>query len=567
MNRKERRQQAKRQRRPRRAAGDGGGDVEAMLGVAVKHHQAGRLAEAEALYRRVLAARPGQPDALHFLGVLAYQSGRHEAAAELIGQAIAANSTNPGYHANLGNVLKARGEFDAALAAYHQAIALMPDFGDAHFNLGNTLQATGRMDEAAEAFRRAADIDPNAVEAHYNLGNALLALETPEEAEMAYRRVLALQPDHAGAHNNLGSALLALDRREEARAAFEHALAVRPDYAEAHYNLGVLLRRQAQPRPALGHFDAALEASPEAMQYHHARAEALAQVVPAWHFPMMNDGPRNAVFQQAIEKAVTPGSRVFEVGTGSGLLAMMAARAGAARVTSCEVVPEIAERARAVVEANGLADRVTVLAKGSTEVAVGEDLDARCDLLIAEIISDGLIGEGVAESLHHARRELLEPGGQVIPRGGTIMAALVGAEGLSKFVTVDEVSGFDLSAFNTLAPLRVTLVEGSFSVEYLSRPEAVFAYDFTADIAFEPPRTIAFEALDEGTCVGLVQWIRLAIDDEITIENRPGGAGGHSHWHASLYRFLAPVAVTAGQRVHVRAEQSGADSLFFQVVE
>ena len=170
------------------------------------------------------------------------------------------------------------------------------------------------------------------------------------------------------------------------------------------------------------------------------------------------------------------------------------------------------------------------------------------------------IGEGVEWRPRRAAARAGRPGH---PPGGTI----IGVEGLGKFVTVDEVSGFDLSAFNTLAPLRVTLVEGSFSVEYLSRPEAVFAYDFTADIAFEPPRTIAFEALDEGTCVGLVQWIRLAIDDEITIENRPGGAGGHSHWHASLYRFLAPVAVTAGQRVHVRAEQSGADSLFFQVVE
>lgn len=567
MNRKERRQQAKRQRRPGAAAGGGGGDIEAMLGVAVQHHQAGRLAEAEALYRRVLAARPGQPDALHFLGVLAFQAGRHEAAAELIGQAIAVDSANPGYHANLGNVLKARGELDAALAAYRQAIALMPDFGDAHFNLGNTLQATGRMAEAAEAFRRAADIDPNAIEAQYNLGNALLALERPADAEAAYRRVLALDADHAGAHNNLGSALLAAGRRDDARAAFERALHSRPDYAEAHYNLGVLMARQGAPRAALPHFDAAIEARPESMHYRHTRAETLAKLAPAWHFPMMNDEARNAAFQRAIEKAVTPGSRVFEIGAGSGLLAMMAARAGAARVTSCEVVSEIAERARVVVEANGYADRVTVLAKSSTEVAVGEDLEARCDVLISEIISDGLIGEGVVESLHHARRELLAPGGQVIPRGGTVMAALVGADGLGKFVTVDDVSGFDLSAFNTLAPLRVTLVEGSFSVEYLSRPEAIFAYDFTADIAFEPPRTIAFEALGDGTCIGLVQWIRLAVDDEIIIENRPGGASGDSHWHASLYRFLAPVTVRAGDRVAVRAEQSGADSLYFRVVE
>jgi Flp pilus assembly protein TadD len=89
----------------------------ALFGAAVTHHQAGRLAEAEACYRRVLAAEPNHADAMHLLGVIALQVGRHDLAVDLIDHAIRLNGSNPNYFSDLGNARFAQGNLEAAVAA------------------------------------------------------------------------------------------------------------------------------------------------------------------------------------------------------------------------------------------------------------------------------------------------------------------------------------------------------------------------------------------------------------------------------------------------------------------
>src|SRR5579872_5650896 len=92
-----------------------------------------------------------------------------------------------------------------------------------------------------------------------------------------------------------------------------------------------------------------------------AQAKALVNAtVPPWHFKIIRDARRNGAYDAALRRAVFPGARVLDIGTGSGLLAMMAARAGAAEVVACEVNPVIAEQAREIVRQNGYADRVRV---------------------------------------------------------------------------------------------------------------------------------------------------------------------------------------------------------------
>jgi tetratricopeptide (TPR) repeat protein len=92
------------------------------LKIGTKLHQAGRLAEAEAYYRRVLADQPKHADALNLLGAVAHQTGRHELAIEVIGQAIQQNGENPEYFFNLAGVFYGYGRLDQAVAAYRQAI-------------------------------------------------------------------------------------------------------------------------------------------------------------------------------------------------------------------------------------------------------------------------------------------------------------------------------------------------------------------------------------------------------------------------------------------------------------
>ena len=84
-------------------------------------------------------------------------------------------------------------------------------------------------------------------------------------------------------------------------------------------------------------------------------AEVLSAGIPEWHFSIVRDTARNAAFDFALRRAVRPGMRVLDIGSGTGLLAMMAVRAGAAEVVSCEMNPAIAGAALKIVAANGYA--------------------------------------------------------------------------------------------------------------------------------------------------------------------------------------------------------------------
>jgi protein O-GlcNAc transferase len=207
------------------------------LDLASHHHQAGRLREAEQLYRQILSRHPGHPDAIHYLGVIAHQVGRNDIAEEWIRRAIALKPDYPEAQGNLGNVLQAIGRLDQAIAAYRQAVVLAPNYPDAHNNLGNALKDVGRLDEAIAAYRQAIALKPHFAEAYTNLGIALENQGELESAIAAHRQAIALNPALPEAHNNLGNALSDYGQPDEAIAAHRQAVALRPSYSSAHSNL------------------------------------------------------------------------------------------------------------------------------------------------------------------------------------------------------------------------------------------------------------------------------------------------------------------------------------------
>jgi protein O-GlcNAc transferase len=261
------------------------------------HHRAGRLAEAEAVYRRILQENPRCAEALHLLGVLASQVGRGEAAAELIRQALAirpnfpealnnlgkilrdlgrleeaigacraaieANPRGAEAYSNLGVALQEKGLAEEAIAAHRQALALRPDFAEAHFNLGVALASQGRLEEAVEAYGRAIGLNPRLADAYHNIGNARREQGRVEEAIGAYREAVALKPDYHEAWSNLGLALREKGRIEEAIAAWRRAIAVKPEYDAAWCNLGVALREQGQLDEAVAALRRAVELKPD----------------------------------------------------------------------------------------------------------------------------------------------------------------------------------------------------------------------------------------------------------------------------------------------------------------
>ena len=205
--------------------------------LALQHHQAGRLAEAEALYRQILAVQPHHADALHLLGVIAHQVGQHNAAVDLIRQAVAIAPNHPAAHSNLGAVLKKAGRSDEAIAAFNEALRIDPHSAKTLCNLANALRDAGRPDEAIAACRAALSIVPDFSEAYNNLGNALRDLRRLDEAIDAFRRAVWIEPGSATFQGNLAVALRGVGQIDEAVAAFRSALQIQPESAALHSNL------------------------------------------------------------------------------------------------------------------------------------------------------------------------------------------------------------------------------------------------------------------------------------------------------------------------------------------
>ncbi|MDR3404796.1 MAG: tetratricopeptide repeat protein [Chthoniobacter sp.] len=244
--------------------------VQQAFDLALQHHQAGRLADAEALYRQILAVQPNHADALHFLGVIAHQSGRNDLAVDHIRKSIALKPGNHAAHSNLATALAQRGQLEEALGEYRLAIELKPEDTAAHFNLGNALLRQGRPDEASVAYQRALQFKPDFTEVYVNLGTALKEMGRLDEAIAAFRRAIAIDPNFAAAHNNLGNALTEAGLSAEACAVCRRAIQLHPNYAEAYSNLGNALARLAQWDEAASAFERALQLKPDnSADYYH----------------------------------------------------------------------------------------------------------------------------------------------------------------------------------------------------------------------------------------------------------------------------------------------------------
>ncbi len=247
---------------------------ENIFQAALQHHQAGRLADAEFLYRQLLDQQPDHAPALHHLGLLAHQAGDHDAAIELMGRAIAL-APAPDAYSNLGIALQAQGRLEEAIASFHHALQLKPDFPEAYYNMGNALAAAGRTADAIAAFRRAIELRFVYPEAHNNLGAALKSAGQVDDAVAAHRQAIALKPDYARAHHNLGVALRAASKPAEAIAAFQRAMALAPRFAEAQHHLAAALAESGRGDEAITAFGQALAMAPHFPESHHRLANLL----------------------------------------------------------------------------------------------------------------------------------------------------------------------------------------------------------------------------------------------------------------------------------------------------
>ncbi|MGD0389409.1 MAG: tetratricopeptide repeat protein [Tepidisphaeraceae bacterium] len=245
------------------------------LRLAIQHHQAGRLEEAERIYRQVLTQQPDHASALHLLGVLAAQTGRPDAAVEFMRRAIANCSTNALYYSNLGSALTDLGQLDEAIAACRQAIQLKPGLAEVHHNLGNALKAKAQFGQAIDSYRQAIRLKPGYAEAHSNLGIALAEVGQPDEAIASFRQAIQLKPELAEAHYNMSIVLQGKGQLDQAIAAFRQAIRLKPDNASAHCNLGNALKDKRQLDEAIAAYRQAIRLKPGFAEAHNNLGNAL----------------------------------------------------------------------------------------------------------------------------------------------------------------------------------------------------------------------------------------------------------------------------------------------------
>jgi tetratricopeptide (TPR) repeat protein len=296
------------------------------LAVALQHHRAGRVAEAEQLYQQILEAgssdptvwcylgtaqlsqgkpreaeasfrqalqlRPQLAEARADLGIALAQQGRLGEAADMIQQALQLRPQYPEALSNLGALFDHLDRPQDAVACLEEALRQRPDYPEAYNNLGLVFLRRGRTAEAATYFRRAVAFRPDFEQARRNLE---LAQGTPaappqaappadgaraqnlrgielaregrwDEAVAAFREAVRLRPDYTDAFNNLGNVLYFQGNLDLALAAYREAVRLSPEHAGAHSNLGEVLRQQGRLAEALEHCQRAVQLQPDFAQ-------------------------------------------------------------------------------------------------------------------------------------------------------------------------------------------------------------------------------------------------------------------------------------------------------------
>ncbi len=325
---------------------------------------------------------------------------------------------------------------------------------------------------------------------------------------------------------------------------FVTAIANQPDLPERLARMGLIFKTRKQKRDARLLAAAAKTLAPEDFKVRLFTEWLARHEAPLWHFPMVHDALRNETYASALAHHVKPGMCVFEIGTGTGLLAMLAVRAGAGHVYTCERSSEIAEVAREIVARNGMSDRITVIAKEAKDLQLGVDLPGRADLFVAEIVDNGLLGEEVLPLTEFARTRLLKPEAILLPGHISTVGFLVSGAGQQMHYRMESAMGFDLSAFNRFSPLELDAGQGGGDVvEPLSAATELIHFDLHQDVGSAPSRQVRLVADREGLAEGLMRWLRLDFGAGIVFENRPPQ---RSSWFPQLHILPTPHPVHPG---------------------
>ncbi|XP_060972231.1 protein arginine N-methyltransferase 1.6 isoform X3 [Cannabis sativa] len=303
------------------------------------------------------------------------------------------------------------------------------------------------------------------------------------------------------------------------------------------------------------------------------------------YLDMLNDFPRNRAYAEAINKTITAPCHVLDIGAGTGLLSMMAARAMGSeasmqhgKVTACESYLPMVKIMRRVMRLNGMEKKINLFNKRSDELKVGVDISSPADVLVSEILDSELLGEGLIPSLQHAHDMLLVENPSTVPYRATTYGQLVESSFLWRLHDLhnNEVKASDGVR---LVPTGVDTILGVKPQQYayhcdalekeiklLSEPFKIFEIDFWKRPDSHGETQVSIKATNDGQIHAVVSWWVLQLDREGTIfystaprwislqNNKTGDEGWCDHWKQCVWFVPGQgIPVSNDEEVHLQA--------------
>jgi len=279
------------------------------------------------------------------------------------------------------------------------------------------------------------------------------------------------------------------------------------------------------------------------------------------HEEMLSDRVRVDAYHRAIGRAVRPGDVVLDLGTGSGLLAFLASRAGARTVYAVEH-GDIIELAREIGRLNGFTNIVFVQAN-SRELTLPEPVD----LVVHEQMGDELFNENMLENVLDVRRRLLRPGGRILPARFRLFVEPVSmAEPfrVRRFWNIDLPEGIDLSGtehspiaarFDVGRNEQLWLRPGSVATT-VGEPAPVLELDLHS---LEDPAALPTDHVIERTATadtvvdGAAVWFEAVFDEQATLTTSP--LATNTSWGNRMFRLDREVHAGEVLRLHLHLGQ------------
>ena len=268
---------------------------------------------------------------------------------------------------------------------------------------------------------------------------------------------------------------------------------------------------------------------------------------------MIDDAARFGAYVKAIAEVVRPGDTVVDLGTGTGVMALLACRAGAKRVYAIEMSDAI-ELARELASANGFADRIVFLHADSRKV----ELPERVRVLISDLRGTLPLFSSALASLDDARQRFLEPGGVLIPQRDTLLASLVEAPGAYADLTAPwehAVKGVDLTVARELAVNTMTILNAT-PAQIVAGPEPWAELNYRENSSKSIRGAVCFRALRPATVHGIGLWFDAFLREELSFSSGPVGLSAPPKPFSEVYGqtllpWVRPVELAAGQEVNV----------------